>query len=103
MLGYFLPSMKPKPIMLKESLERRKVSCFGTLFDIRLTDMQIRHKNGLWWPCSLTDKDEMSNPYRGPAIDASYQVAVHLAKRFQRRYLKIGQSETIIACGGHAW
>ena len=23
--------------------------------------------------------------YRGPSIDASYQVSVHLAKRFQRR------------------
>ena len=33
---------------------------------------------------------------------ASYQVSVHLAKRFQRRrFLKIGQSETRIACGGH--
>jgi hypothetical protein len=27
----------------------------------------------------------MSNLNRGPAIDASYQVSVHLAKRFQRR------------------
>jgi hypothetical protein len=27
----------------------------------------------------------MSNLYRGPSIDASYQVSVHLAKRFQRR------------------
>jgi hypothetical protein len=27
----------------------------------------------------------MSNLYRGPSIDASYQVAVQLAKRFQRR------------------
>jgi hypothetical protein len=27
----------------------------------------------------------MSNLYRGHAIDASYQVSVHLAKRFQRR------------------
>jgi hypothetical protein len=36
----------------------------------------------------------MSNIYRGPSIDASYQVLVHLAKRFQRRrFLKIGQSE----------
>jgi hypothetical protein len=36
------------------------------------------------------------------SIDASYQVSVHLAKRFQwRRFLKIGQSETRIACGGH--
>jgi copper oxidase (laccase) domain-containing protein len=53
----------------------------------------IRNKNGLWWPCLLTDRDEMSNLYIGPAIDASYQVSVHLAKRFQRRrFLKIGQS-----------
>jgi hypothetical protein len=44
----------------------------------------------------------MSNLYRGSAIDASYQVSVHLAKRVQRRgFLKIGQSETRIAYGGH--
>jgi hypothetical protein len=44
----------------------------------------------------------MSILYRGHAIDASYQVSVHLAKRFQgRRFLKIGQSETRIAYGGH--
>jgi hypothetical protein len=47
------------------------------------------------------DQDEMSNLYRGPSIDASYQVSVHLAKWFQRRFSKIGQSETRIACGGH--
>jgi hypothetical protein len=47
--------------------------------------------------------DEMSNLYRGTSIDASYQVSVHLAKRFRRRrFLKISQSETRIACGGHA-
>ena len=45
----------------------------------------IRNKNCLWWPCLLTDRDEMSNLYRGSAIDASYQVSAHLAKRFQRR------------------
>jgi hypothetical protein len=40
--------------------------------------------------------------YRGPSKDASYQVTVHLAKRFQRRrILKISQSETRIVCGGH--
>jgi hypothetical protein len=27
----------------------------------------------------------MSNLYRGPSIDASYQVSVHLADGFQRR------------------
>jgi hypothetical protein len=31
------------------------------------------------------ERDEMSILYRGPPIDASYQVSVHLAKRFQRR------------------
>ena len=30
----------------------------------------------------------MSNLYRGPSIDASYQVSVHLAKVFQRGRLK---------------
>jgi hypothetical protein len=48
----------------------------------------------MWWPCLLTDRDEMSKLYRGPAINTSYQDSVHLAKRFQRRrFLKIGQSE----------
>jgi hypothetical protein len=64
----------------------------------------IRNKNCLWWPCLLTDRDEMSNLYRGPSIDASYQVSVHLAKRFRRRrFKKIGQSETRIASGNHVW
>jgi hypothetical protein len=45
----------------------------------------IRNKNCLWRPCLLTDQDEMSNIYRGPSKDASYQVSVHLAKRFHRR------------------
>jgi hypothetical protein len=34
------------------------------------------------------DRDEMNNLYRGPSIDASYQVSVHLAEGFQRRRLK---------------
>ena len=45
----------------------------------------IRNKNCLWRPCLLSDRDEMSNCNRGFSIDASYQVSVHLAKRFQRR------------------
>jgi hypothetical protein len=32
----------------------------------------------------LTDRDEISNLYRGPSVDASYQVSVHLAEGFQR-------------------
>jgi hypothetical protein len=46
----------------------------------------IRNKNCLWRPCLLTDWDEMNNLYRGPSIYACYQVSVHLAKRFQRRW-----------------
>ena len=34
------------------------------------------------------NRDEMSNRYRGPPIDASYIVSVHLAKQFQRRRFK---------------
>ena len=34
------------------------------------------------------DRNKMSNLYKGPSIDASYQVSVHLAEEFQRRRLK---------------
>ena len=34
------------------------------------------------------DRDEMSNLYIGPFIDASYQVSDQLALQFQRRRLK---------------
>ena len=48
----------------------------------------IRNKNCLGWPCLLTDWDEINNLDRGPSIDASCQVSVHLTKWFQRRRLK---------------
>ena len=52
----------------------------------------------------VTDRDEMSNLYRGPSIDVSYHVSIHLTKRFQRRrFLEMYQSETRIACGSHAY
>ena len=43
-----------------------------------IRNQPIRNKNCLWWPCLLTDRDEMSNLYRGPSIDVSQQVSVHL-------------------------
>ena len=68
-----------------------------------LKNQPIRNKNRLWRPRLLTDRDGMINLYRGPSIDASYQVSDHLTKRCQRRrFLEINQSETGIACGGHA-
>jgi hypothetical protein len=56
-----------------------------------------RNNNCLWWPCLPSDQNKMSYLYRGP----SYQLSVHLDKRFQRRrFLEIDQSETRIAYGG---
>jgi hypothetical protein len=34
-------------------------------------------------------------------LQVNYQVLIHLAKQFQRRFLEIDQSETRIACGSH--
>ena len=45
----------------------------------------IRNKSRLWRPYLVLDLDEMSNLYREPSIDASYQVSVHLDRYFQRR------------------
>jgi hypothetical protein len=79
-------------IHLAKQLQRRRF----------FRNQPIRNKNCLWRPCLPTDRDEMNNRHRGPAIDASYQISVHLAERFQRRrFLKIGQSETRIAYGSH--
>jgi hypothetical protein len=58
------------------------------------------NNNCLWQPCLLTDRDEISNLYRAPSIDAFYLVSVQLAKQW-RRILEIDQSETRIASGGH--
>ena len=56
-----------------------------------------RSKNCLWRPCLLTNRAEMNNLCSGPSIYASFQVSVHLAKRFQRRrFYEIDQSETRI-------
>jgi hypothetical protein len=75
---------------------------FTTMEKFFFKNEPIRNKNCLWRPYLLTDQDEMSNLYRGHSIDASYQVSVHLAMLFRRRrFLKIGQSETRFACGGH--
>ena len=75
------------------SLQRTAHRCFLPSFgsfgqavseEKNFKNQPIRNKNRLWWPCLLTDRDEMSNLYRGPSIDASYQVSVHLAEGFQR-------------------
>jgi hypothetical protein len=47
----------------------------------RLSSVNFSHFNLLWQPCLLMDREEMSNLYRGPPIDDTYQVLVHLAKQ----------------------
>jgi hypothetical protein len=54
----------------------------------------ITKTNCLWWPCLLTNRDNISNLYRGPSKDASYQISVHLAKQFQRRRFLYARLET---------
>jgi hypothetical protein len=61
-------------IHLAMRFQRRKFSRYQS----------IRNKNGLWRPCLLTDRDKMSIIYRGPSINDSYQVSVHLAEGFQK-------------------
>jgi hypothetical protein len=78
---------------LQRTFHRCFLSSFGS-FGLAVSEekifknLPIRNKNCLWQPCLLMDRDEMSKLYRGPSIDASYQVSVHLAKGFQRRRLK---------------
>ena len=95
----------------EQSLQRTFHKCFLPRFgsfgqtvsrEKNLKNQPIRNKNRLWWPCLLMDQDGMSNLYRGPPIDVSYQVSVHLAKRLQKRRIsKISQSETRVAYSGH--
>jgi hypothetical protein len=90
--GPSIDASYPVSVHLAKWFQRRRIK----------KNQPIRNKNRLWQPCLLMDRNEMSNLYRGPSIDASYQVLVHLAKRFQRRkFVEIDQSETRIACGGH--
>ena len=78
----------------EQSLERTFNRCFLVSFGSFgqavsekkiFKNWPIRNKNCLWRPCCLTNRDEKSNLHRGPSIDASYQVSVHLVKWFQRR------------------
>jgi hypothetical protein len=45
----------------------------------------IRNKNYLWWSCLLADRNLITNLYREPSIDTSYQVSVYLTKQLQRK------------------
>jgi hypothetical protein len=65
----------------------------------------VLYKDCLFSSDPLTNMATTGNFYRAPSKDASYQVLIPLAKRFQRRrlFLEINQSETRITCGGHVY
>ena len=79
-----------------QSLERTAHRCFLPSFgsfgqavsEKIFKNRPIRNKNCLWRPCLLMDRDKISNLYRGPSIDAPYQVSAHLAEKCQRRRFK---------------
>ena len=71
---YFLPNS----IHLAQWFQRRRF----------FRNQLIRNKNCLWRPYLLRHRDEMKILYRRLSIDASYQVSVHLAKWFQRRFFQ---------------
>ena len=43
-------------------------------------NLPIGNKNCLWWACLLMDQNKMSKLYRGPSMDASYQVSGSFGK-----------------------
>ena len=85
----------------EQSVQRTFHRCFLPSFDSFgqavsekkiLKNRPIRKKNCLWRPCLLMDRDKMCNLQRGPSIDASYQVLVHLTEGLERRRLKCEKS-----------
>jgi hypothetical protein len=48
----------------------------------------IKNRNCLWRPCLLTNRDKMSNLYRGPSIDVFYQVSIYLPSSFKGEYFQ---------------
>jgi hypothetical protein len=84
-LFYSLPCQRQCELLSSLGVRLLSSVNFSHVKEKNLKNQPIRNKNSLWWPCLLMDRDGMSNLYRGPSIDASYQVSVHLAKRLQRR------------------
>ena len=72
--------------MLPIKLGCFRQSCFrGEDFFNKSTDQKQELPVVPMFVSLSTDRDKMCNLYRGPSINASYQVWIDLAKRFQRR------------------
>jgi len=74
----------------EQSLQRTFHRCFLPSFgsfgqavsEKMFKNRPIRNKNCLCQTCLLMGRDKISKLHRGPSIDASYQVSVHLPKEF---------------------
>ena len=80
----------------QRTFHRSFLPCFGSFAQAVSEDTikkyrPIRNKNCLWRPCLLMDRNEMSKLYRGPSIDAPYQVSVHLAEGVSGEKTKMGK------------
>ena len=77
-----------RPCLLTD-LDKMSFGSFGLAVSEEIfRNRPTRNMNCLCWTYLLTGGDEMGSLCRGPSIDASYQVSVHLAKWFQRKRLK---------------
>ena len=107
MTAMFVNGSKRNEQFPYRTFHRCFLPCFGPFGQVVseqkiFRNRPIRNKNCMWQPCLLMDRNKMSNLCKESSIDASYQVSVHLAKRFQRtRFLEIDQLETRIAYGSH--
>jgi hypothetical protein len=90
-LAYYLDKTTYGSWWNEHSLQRTFQRCFLPIYGLfgqtvseekNFKNQPIRNKNCLWRLCLLMDRDEMINLYRGPSIDASYQVSVHLGQWF---------------------
>jgi hypothetical protein len=83
-MAMFVNGSRQNEQSLQRTFHRCFLSSFGSfgnaVSEKIFRNQPIRKKNCLWWPCLQMDWDEMSNFYKRPSIDASYQVSVYLAK-----------------------